>query len=60
VFEAAQAACQAPDAYILKSDPKTIGFRGFSPNHVGQAKCLMGRLKGTDAKMIGFISEPPG
>jgi hypothetical protein len=58
-FEAAKTACGASDAYILKSDPKAIGFRGFSPAHAGQAKCLIERLKGTDARMIGFISEPP-
>ncbi len=60
VFEAAKLACGASDAYISKTNPKAIGFRGFSPAHAEQAKCLIERLKGTDARMVGFISEPPG
>ena len=60
VFEAVKVACGASDAYISKSNPKAIGFRGFSPAHAKQAKCLIERLKGTDVRMVGFISEPPG
>jgi hypothetical protein len=59
VFEAAKGFCRAHSAYILSSDPKAIGFRGVSPDYARQAKCLMERLQGTDARMIGFISDPP-
>jgi hypothetical protein len=59
VFEAAKKACGVSDAYILTSDSKAIGFRGASPDHAGQARCLVEQLKNTDAKMVGFISEPP-
>lgn len=59
IFENAKRACNASDAYVMKSDPKAIGFRGFSPDYAAQAECLMRRLKGTDARRIGFISELP-
>jgi len=57
-FQTAKAACGAADAYILESNPKAVGFRGFSPAHAEQAKCLSERLKGTDIRGIAFIGEP--
>ncbi|WP_156022615.1 hypothetical protein [Sphingobium indicum] len=59
LFDIAKRQCEASDAYILASDPKSIGFRGFDPRHAQQAKCLVEQLKHTDARMIGFISEAP-
>jgi hypothetical protein len=58
-FETAKAACGAADAYISKTNPKAIGFRGHAASHAEQAKCLVERLKETDTRVIGFISEPP-
>lgn len=59
MFNVAKARCAATEAFISKSDPKTIILRGTSPDNAAKARCLMEQLKGTDARMIGFISEPP-
>lgn len=51
-FEAARVRCNAPDAYVVKTAPDTIGFHGTSDRHPDQAACLEAQLAGTKVKTI--------
>lgn len=64
-FAKAQRACGAVDAYLMplpgESPPGLggtgIGFKGRSPDHARQLRCLGNRLHVRFAR-VGFISEP--
>ena len=63
LFETAKQACGATDAYILQTNgERAVGFRGVASDWSArqkQALCLKNKLKGTDARFIGFLSEWP-
>jgi hypothetical protein len=62
-FEAAKKACGATEAYIFEADGKRgVSFKGVASDsriRQKQAICLISKLRGTDARFVGFLSEFP-
>ena len=63
VFEAAERACAAPEAYIRVVDgERTIAFPGVAPDfkaRKSQIDCLGQQLKGRGVRFIVTLTEPP-
>ena len=62
-FEAIKVACNAPAAKLIETlEGRAVTFTGIIPDPSPMkavVRCIQKRLKGTDVRFVGFISEPP-
>jgi hypothetical protein len=58
-FELYKSDCAAPDAYLTEGKSRGVMFKGVSSNRAdraAQVTCLTERMRGTDVRLIGFLS----